>query len=290
MARPRGPLGNAPRDLEDDFVGVPAEKITTGPPPRWPPNPKKVKGNTFHSKVTGNTSLKRADRAGHYRRGGWVKGYARGGDIGERETEPTPDEISRRQIKRPLLGYKRGGEAIDEENRAMHHDDGKFARGGAAKRAEGGGTEREKRPQLKNPPFRRQLTEPARQRFGYSPGEFSRMGEEEQFRRDTGRYPATDSEVEGIYGSRDEDERKRGGAVKYAAGGRLTAKARQSLPSSDFALPGKGKGPKGAGSGSYPIPDRSHAANALARSSGKPVAAEVRRKVKAKYPDMKVSG
>jgi hypothetical protein len=72
---------------------------------------------------------------------------------------------------------------------------------------------------------------------------------------------------------------KRGGGV-------LSAAQRQSLPKSDFALPGKGKGPKGAGSGSYPIPDRSHAANALARSSGKPVAAQVRAKVKAKYPDM----
>jgi hypothetical protein len=72
----------------------------------------------------------------------------------------------------------------------------------------------------------------------------------------------------------------------YKDGGRLTAAQRQSLPKSDFALPGRGSGPKGAGSGSYPIPDRSHAANALARSSGKPVAAQVRAKVKAKYPDM----
>jgi hypothetical protein len=72
----------------------------------------------------------------------------------------------------------------------------------------------------------------------------------------------------------------------FKDGGKLSAAQRQSLPKSDFALPGKGTGPKGAGSGSYPIPDRSHAANALARSSGKPVAAEVRAKVKAKYPDM----
>jgi hypothetical protein len=67
---------------------------------------------------------------------------------------------------------------------------------------------------------------------------------------------------------------------------KLNAKARRALPSSDFALPGKGKGAEGKGSGSYPIPDRSHAANALARSSGKPVAAKVRAKVKAKFPDM----
>ena len=68
--------------------------------------------------------------------------------------------------------------------------------------------------------------------------------------------------------------------------GWLSAKARQSLPRSDFALPGKGDGPKGAGSGAYPIPDRSHAVNALARSSGKPAEAKVRAAVHRKYPDL----
>lgn len=70
-------------------------------------------------------------------------------------------------------------------------------------------------------------------------------------------------------------------------GGRLTAHERQRLPKSDFALPGKGAGPKGAGSGSYPIPDASHARNALARVSqhGSPAEkAAVRAKVHAKYP------
>jgi hypothetical protein len=67
---------------------------------------------------------------------------------------------------------------------------------------------------------------------------------------------------------------------------KLNAAARKKLPSSDFALPGKGEGKSGKGSGSYPIPDRSHAANALARSSGKPEAAAVRRKVQAKFPGM----
>ena len=65
---------------------------------------------------------------------------------------------------------------------------------------------------------------------------------------------------------------------------KLNAAKRQSLPKTDFALPGKGGGKKGAGSGSYPIPDASHARNALARSSGKPVAAAVRAKVHAKFP------
>ena len=71
---------------------------------------------------------------------------------------------------------------------------------------------------------------------------------------------------------------------------KLTAADRQSLPKKDFALPGKGEGPKGAGSGSYPIPDESHARNALARSSGKPEAAKVKAKVKAKFPGITVGG
>jgi len=68
---------------------------------------------------------------------------------------------------------------------------------------------------------------------------------------------------------------------------KLTAKTRQSLPKGDFALPGKGKGPKGAGAGSYPIPDPSHARNALARVSqhGSPSEkSAVRSKVHSKFP------
>lgn len=69
--------------------------------------------------------------------------------------------------------------------------------------------------------------------------------------------------------------------------GWLSAKERQSLPKSDFALPGKGEGPKGAGSGSYPIPDANHARNALARVAqhGSPAEkAKVRAAVHRKFP------
>lgn len=69
----------------------------------------------------------------------------------------------------------------------------------------------------------------------------------------------------------------------------LTAKRRSKLPSSSFALPGKGEGPKGKGSGSYPIPDASHARNALARVSQHGTPAEkaaVRKKVAAKFPNI----
>ncbi len=75
-------------------------------------------------------------------------------------------------------------------------------------------------------------------------------------------------------------------------GGVLSAAQRQSLPKSDFALPGRGSGPKGAGSGSYPIPDRGHAKAALSRGAANASPAEqatIKRKVKAKYPDMDVS-
>src|SRR5689334_2550876 len=73
---------------------------------------------------------------------------------------------------------------------------------------------------------------------------------------------------------------------------RLTAKQRQRMPKSDFALPGKGEGPKGAGAGSYPIPDASHARNALARVAQHGTAEEkaaVRRKVHEKYPNIGAS-
>lgn len=68
---------------------------------------------------------------------------------------------------------------------------------------------------------------------------------------------------------------------------KLTAKARKAIPKSSFALPNKAKTASGkAKSGSYPIPDASHARNALARSSGKPVAATVRAAVKKKFPNI----
>lgn len=73
----------------------------------------------------------------------------------------------------------------------------------------------------------------------------------------------------------------------------LSAKKRQSLPKSSFALPGKGEGKGGKGSGSYPIPDESHARNALARVAQHGTSSEqatVRRKVAAKFPGIAVSG
>jgi hypothetical protein len=70
---------------------------------------------------------------------------------------------------------------------------------------------------------------------------------------------------------------------------KLTTKARKALPSSSFALPGKGEGPSGKGSGSYPVPAKSHARNALARVAQHGTSAEkakVRAKVHAKFPNI----
>lgn len=69
----------------------------------------------------------------------------------------------------------------------------------------------------------------------------------------------------------------------------LSTVRRKALPRSDFALPGKGNGPQGKGAGSYPIPDASHARNALARVAQHGTLAEqaeVRRKVHSKFPQI----
>ena len=72
---------------------------------------------------------------------------------------------------------------------------------------------------------------------------------------------------------------------------KLSYKERQKLPSGSFALPGKGSGPEGKQGGSYPIPDESHARNALARVSqhgSEAEKAKVRRAVASKYPNIKI--
>jgi len=68
---------------------------------------------------------------------------------------------------------------------------------------------------------------------------------------------------------------------------KLSTKQRNALPTSAFALPGKGQGKSGKGSGSYPVNNPSHARNALSRVAQHGTPSEkkaVRAKVKAKYP------
>lgn len=66
----------------------------------------------------------------------------------------------------------------------------------------------------------------------------------------------------------------------------LKAKERKALRPSQFALPSKAPG-----SGSYPIPDQSHARAALSRASANASPSEqatIRRKVHEKYPSIKI--
>lgn len=73
----------------------------------------------------------------------------------------------------------------------------------------------------------------------------------------------------------------------------LKMKAREKLPSKDFALPGKGTGKAGKGPGSYPIDTPGRARNALARgaqNASPAQQAEIKKKVTAKYPSIKVGG
>jgi hypothetical protein len=62
---------------------------------------------------------------------------------------------------------------------------------------------------------------------------------------------------------------------------KLTASARKKIPISKFGVPSKAPGP-----GSYPMNNRSHAINAEARASGKPVEAQVRAKAHKLYPGL----
>jgi hypothetical protein len=64
----------------------------------------------------------------------------------------------------------------------------------------------------------------------------------------------------------------------------LSPKKRKSLPASAFAYPAERK---------YPIQDRAHARNALARAAQSGTSGtyeHVRRKVKARFPDIETKG
>ncbi len=79
--------------------------------------------------------------------------------------------------------------------------------------------------------------------------------------------------------------------IHFMRDDKLSYKERQKLPKGDFALPGKGSGPEGKQGGSYPIPDESHARNALARVSqhgSEAEKAKVRRAVASKFPNIKI--
>lgn len=80
-------------------------------------------------------------------------------------------------------------------------------------------------------------------------------------------------------------EQMKGGAIKDPPAKKqhhLTAKQREAIPTKDFALPGR----------RYPIEDKAHARNALARGAQHATPAElstIKSKVKSKYPDIEVT-
>jgi hypothetical protein len=72
----------------------------------------------------------------------------------------------------------------------------------------------------------------------------------------------------------------------------LSAAKRRSMPSAEFALPGKGKGPEGKGAGSYPIDTKGRARDALSRGSANASPGElatIKRKVHEKYPSIEIA-
>lgn len=77
----------------------------------------------------------------------------------------------------------------------------------------------------------------------------------------------------GDFGAHDDDVETAGAA----SGGVLSSASRNAMKSSAFALPGKR---------AYPLPDISHARNALARASGKSVEGKVRAAVHKKFPSI----
>lgn len=82
-----------------------------------------------------------------------------------------------------------------------------------------------------------------------------------------------DKAIDNLHGVKDRKKRK------------LSYGTRAKMPKKEFALPGK----RNKGKGGYPIPDKAHARNALARVSqfGSPAEKKaVRAKVHAKFPDV----
>jgi hypothetical protein len=253
-----GPLGNAPRDQKDDSVGVPVEEIKTGEPPRWPPNPKKVKKNDFHAKVSGKAARARADRAPHFRRGGFVQGRKHGGATGaDADEEP----------------FKKKGKAFEQDKA--------FRRGGhVRKRQDGGDTDTD------TSGFSSGLPGAGTAGGGSSSGPSFGNVAKAAGKAISSYKPPTPKNVQA-------PPLPPPGPGGYRGGGHITTAQRKALPSGDFALPGKGKGAGGKGPGSYPIDTPARARNALARGAQHASPSElatIKRKVHAKYPGIGQGG
>lgn len=76
-------------------------------------------------------------------------------------------------------------------------------------------------------------------------------------------------------------DKKYDGVMETLVKATLDAKARKNLPASSFVFPDEKR---------YPIHDRAHASNALARSKGKPEEGKVHAAVCKKFPDLPACG
>jgi hypothetical protein len=236
---------------------------------------KKKKRFPFHAKVGGRLARARPDRKAMKRQEGGTIGSVRRRPVPGERREPPP-------LTGPTEGMRRGGVVASKADADLINPQEPDAPAGGKvtqKFQAGGLTESERREGVRK--LKATMGSPTGDVIGASQrmrAQDRRVPREEEPRPP---FPTPDSRPVFPGPEPRPPLRARGGGV-------LSAAQRQAMPKSEFALPGKGKGPKGAGSGSYPIPDESHARNALARSSGKPVAAQVRAKVKAKYPDIDV--
>jgi hypothetical protein len=217
-----------------------------------------VKKNDFHAKVSGKASRARADRAPHFRRGGFVQGHKRGA---------TEDEEP----------FKKTGKAFEQDE--------DFRRGGRVRKRQDGGSTDDSGPSFGDvakaagkaigsykPPTPKNVQAPPLPPPG--PGGYQRGGVAE-----AGRKPSS------------YDTLKAAGGLK--SGGHITTAQRKALPSGEFALPGKGTGAGGKGPGSYPIDTPARARNALARGAQHASPGElatIKRKVHAKYPGIDQGG
>lgn len=283
-----------------------------------PPQFKKKKAPPFESKVEGGNARRRADRRAMFKRGGKVETLADAEPVSNTQVKVPAGGAVKQKFQaggeaggkkrsydtlREAGGYQFGGRVAEHSVRSQYHGGPQRTRtttvssrfrdphpvtglkkGGVEKRQEGGPargkrTLNEEMAQgaSRNEPERRELTE---KRF--LEGKNYQAGGGISSRRAVPGGPRPSDE-----------ELVRGPREGLKSGGHITTAQRKALPSSEFALPGKGTGAGGKGPGSYPIDTENRARNALARgaqhaSPGQ--LATIKRKVKAKYPGIDVGG
>lgn len=213
----------------------------------------------------------------------WVEGGARGGSpnrpgkAGALKGGASEDRETQSDT-RALVPHLRDAKFPPPDTVAGAEEQKERARGGRLMRADGGDTD--------------QLTGDFADRLGKDMRPLTEDADPKMQRKPP--HATTDARGEHVftpdlYQGRDKYNANDSTTHGAKRGGKLTAHDRQKMPSKEFALPGKGEGPGGKGSGSYPIPDLAHGRNALARVSqhGSPEEkAKVRAAVHRKFPDI----